>query len=319
LVVVLVQLLDCKYGKNKELRVIVLLDSSSNDFGIEEWKLAREVFEKFDDRQHDLRKYGFTFLTALIAADSLTKLVKDADDRIRLTVVGVTLLLTVALKLLDKNYELFMSATAMRAKILEVRLNLELTETISFRHEWDRFDRYVLGVYVLFAAVTGAVGTALLYPGVLFSALVLTFTGIAVIALVAIHLLKPNLERTVDWSFDRIMFTQGEKARIILTNLGNKPVSFDEEQVVWEVRKEGETGLAYSEKAPSEGIIVAAGGNYIWEFPKEKLDLESGIYRVFPGNVRQSKEKGTVWSRPMKRAIIISKPKPPEKPTQKDK
>lgn len=318
MVVVFVQPFDCRYGKNKNLKAKILLASPSNDFGIEEWKVARAVFEKFDDRQHDLRKYGFTFLSALIAADSLTKLVKDADERIRLTVVGVTLLLTVALKLLDKNYELFMAATAMRAKILEVRLNLELTETISYRHESDKFDRYVLAVYVLFAVVAGLVGAALLYPQVPFWWLAIAFTGIAIIGLVAIHLLKPNLKRAVDWSFDRIMFAEGEKVRITLTNLGSKPVSFDKDQKVWEVRKEGETEPIYTEKA-STRIVIAPGSNYSWEFPKEKPEPEPGIYRVFPGNVKESMEKGTLWSRPLKRAIIISKPKPPEKPTQKDK
>ncbi|MCL5949027.1 MAG: hypothetical protein M1490_00940, partial [Candidatus Bathyarchaeota archaeon] len=81
---------------------------TSSDYAIDEWKEARHVVEKFDDRQHDLRKYGFTFLSALIAVDSLTKLYSSVDDRIRIAVVGVTLLLTVALRLLDKSYSLFM-------------------------------------------------------------------------------------------------------------------------------------------------------------------------------------------------------------------
>lgn len=307
----------------------MLLASPSNDFGIDEWKLARQVFEKFDDRQHDLRKYGFTFLSALIAADSLTKLVMDADDRIRLSVVGITLLLTVALNLLDKNYELFMSAAAIRAKILEVRLNLELTETISFRHKWDKFDRYVLGVYVMFAAVAGLVGIVVLYPEVLLMGLAAAFTIIAVIAVLAIHRLKPNLKRVVDWSFDRITCAQGEKVRIVATNLSPSDYAiFVENTKAWEIRKEGdEHPFKPAMGKVSTKIEIPPGNNYSWELPTD--DFQPGIYRIFPyhatlstekdkSKVTPSTAKNTRWSAPLKRAILISKPKPPEKPPQKD-
>jgi hypothetical protein len=285
----------------------------SSDFGIDEWKSARQVFEKFDDRQHDLRKYGFTFLSALIAADSLTKLV-NADDRISLAVVGITLLLTVALSLLDRNYELYKKATAIRAKILEVRLNLELTETISYRYEMDRFSLYVLVVYAAFAIVAGLVGISVLYPKVLLLLLTAAFTVAAVIVLGLIHKLKPNLERSVDWSFDRVMCEQGEKVRIIATNLcGSDPVCFDIDKPAWEVWKDGETTKPVHTE-PSAGIVIGPGNNYSWELPT----LEPGIYRVFPYHVLESKRKGDKWIFPLERAIIISEPKPKVKPAPKD-
>jgi hypothetical protein len=42
--------------------------------------------------------------------------------------------------------------------------------------------------------------------------------------------------------------------------------------------------------------------------------LEPGIYRVFPSYVYVEESENTgLWDEPLKRAIIVSKPKPPEK------
>ena len=192
---------------------------ASNDYAFGEWKEARHVIEKFDDRQHDLRKYGFTFLSALIAADSLTKLFSGVDDRIRIAVISVTLLLTVALRILDKSYSLFMEAATVRAKILEVKLNLELTEGISYRYQKDKFHLYALMVYGSFAIVSGLVGILLMYPNFLLSVIVAVLVGISVTVILFVHRLTINLDNAIDWSFDRIECIMGEKIRIVATNL----------------------------------------------------------------------------------------------------
>lgn len=142
----------------------VKADDKAGDNGLDEWKAARDIFDKFDDRINDIRKFGFTFLSGLITADALTKLFNATDDRVRLGVVGITLLLTVALLVLDKNYQLFQFAAGIRAKVLETRLNLELTETIGFRSDMDKFKNYVLAVYLAFAAVAGASGNPRVLP-----------------------------------------------------------------------------------------------------------------------------------------------------------
>ncbi len=267
----------------------------SSGVGMEEWKSARDVFGKFDDRQHDLRKYGFTFLSALIAADSLTTLFKNTDDRIILTIIGITLLLTVALRLLDKTYELYMNATAIRAQILEVRLNMELTETISYRHETDKFDRYVLGVYMSFALVAGFVGFAVVFPHALLLFLILVFMIATFFFLAIIHRLTPNVEHLVDWSFDRTVCEEGEKVRIMATNLCKGDVFFEENKPVWAIHKEGQKEplriLPQPQNAPAGGIVIFGHNNYVWELPTDKLP--PGIYRVYPYHVMVNlKSKG---------------------------
>ena len=297
-----------KYSENNYDWDVPLAPSSS-DFGIDEWKNARELSKDVDGQQHDLRKYGFTFLSALIAADSLTKLFYDADERIILGVVGVTLLLTVALSLFDRRYELFKHAIAIRAKILEARLNLELTETIHYRSKMDNFEGYVFWIYATFAAVAGIVGVFVLYPRLYSSVLVALLTITAVIALYAICRIKPNLSGLVDWSLDRVCCKQGEKVRVTATNLcPDRTATYEANAIIWEIRKEGETETAFSKTTPVK-IVIPKDNNYSWELSTE--ELKPGIYRFFPSNPKEAKMEGLpegLWQKPLKRAIVISDP-----------
>ena len=280
---------------------------SPSDFGLDEWKSAREIFNEVDDHQHDLRKYGFTFLSTLIAADSLTTLFITAGDRVVFAVVGVTLILTVALSLFDRRYELFKHAVAIRAKILETRLNLELTETISYRSRMDNFEGYVFWIYATFATVAGIVGSIILFPKLNLLGIVI-ITGIAIIALIEINKIKPNLTGLVDWSLDRVSCKQGEKLRITATSLcPDISVSYGANETLWEIRKEGETKPAFSKTSPVE-IIIPKENNYSWELTTDKL--EPGIYRFFPSNPKGAESEGLpkgLWPKPLKRAIVISK------------
>jgi len=47
------------------------MNSKEENVNFKEWEVARNVLKEFDDRIHDLRKYGFSFLTALLAAEAL--------------------------------------------------------------------------------------------------------------------------------------------------------------------------------------------------------------------------------------------------------
>ncbi len=277
-------------------------DNKSGDNGLDEWKAARDVFDKFDDRISDLRKFGFTFLSGLIAADALTKLFNAPDDRIRLGVVGITLLLTVALMVLDKNYQLFQFAAGIRAKILETRLNLELTETIAFRSNMYKFKDYVLAIYLAFASVAGLVGILLFYPKVTWLSATIIFTVISAIFIYFINMRQPNTERQVDWSFDRTTCELGEKIRITVTNLCDNPVSFPTGNPLWAIRKEGKDTYLFSELNPA-GLTVLGQNNYTWEISTDNLD-GPGIYRVHPAFVEGNGVEG-LWQNPMKRAIIV--------------
>lgn len=283
--------------------------AQSSDFGLDEWKSARDDLEKFDDRQQDLRKYGITFLSALIAADALTKTYEQLAQ-LRLAVIGITLVLIIATYLLDKNYDLIKEAIEIRARILEVKTNLELVQTVSDRSNTDKFDRYVLWVYVLFAGVSGIVGVSVLYPDVVLSSIPIILFVVVTIIIVKIHAIQPDLTSIVDWSFDRTICEKGEKVIITVTNLcPNMPVTFEKNKPIWEIHKEGEPNpVIPAVTAPKEsGLTITACNNYSWELSTE--NLSPGIYRIYPYRIQEGELKGHRWAAPLRRAIIVSEPK----------
>lgn len=82
---------------------------------MKEWETARGVLKDYDERTHDLRKIGFSFITALLAAQSLLipNLVPGVassnalPEFVKLSVLLVTLLLIITLRLIEKMYQLF--------------------------------------------------------------------------------------------------------------------------------------------------------------------------------------------------------------------
>ncbi len=106
---------------------------------MKEWETARAVLAGFDTHLHDLRKYGFSLITAFLATNAIifqTKIFTiELTDNIKLAILGVTLLLIFTLSMIDQTYRVFLRAAADRAKILERSLNLHLTEVILNREK----------------------------------------------------------------------------------------------------------------------------------------------------------------------------------------
>ena len=123
------------------------------DIHLEEWKSARALLQFFDDKLHDLRKYGFSFVTALLSAEGIllsSDLARGAPVQAKFAVFFVTLMLILALHLIDKNYRVFEKAATTRALVLERKLNIELSEIITDRYRIEQVNGAVIGVYVLF-------------------------------------------------------------------------------------------------------------------------------------------------------------------------
>jgi hypothetical protein len=123
---------------------------------MQEWQTARDIISSFDDRLHDLRKYGFGFITALLAAEYL--LVPSGSTSpalpniIKLAVLLITLMLIVALHLMDRIYRILQSGAATRAIIVEKLLNLELTEVIGAKYRMGHVQRNVHYIYAAFTS-----------------------------------------------------------------------------------------------------------------------------------------------------------------------
>jgi hypothetical protein len=123
--------------------------TTSNDPSLTEWQAARDILDKFDERLHDLRKVGFSFITGLLTADTLFTI--EASGSWRLAALVATLFLIVPLDLVDRNYRVFQSAAAIRAQILERRNRMDLTQMIARMVETAHVGYFFEAVYVVFA------------------------------------------------------------------------------------------------------------------------------------------------------------------------
>ena len=262
---------------------------------LDEWKEARAVLARFDENLHDLRKYGFIFLAALLAADSVQALLK-LEENTRFALILITIAFIVTLRLLDHNYQRFQNAASIRARILETILNIELTETISERYKRNRLYWYIFSVYVGFVLIAGGLGAAILSAGYWFWLIVATGIGIGLILAFSLTLTVTLQHRKdlpeEDWIFDRVSCKQGEKVRITITSLGEKNVNFKRGHVVCEIKDE-EGNLIDTVEAKSE-VSIPSYGNHSWLWDTKKTEPDK-IYRVWPRG----------WGAPMKRSILV--------------
>lgn len=279
---------------------INLSTQPSHGNALEEWKESRAVLARFDENLHDLRKYGFIFLAALLAADSVQALLK-LEENTRFALILITIAFIVTLRLLDHNYQRFQNAASIRARILETILNIELTETISERYRSNKLYWHIFVVYIGFVLIAGGLGAAILSASYWSWVIAATGIGIGLISAFSITLTvnlqhRKNLPRE-DWIIDRLSCEQGDKVRITITNLDeNKNVNFESGHVVCEIRDE-EGNLVNTVEAGSK-VSIPGHGNHSWLWDTKKTEPDR-IYRVWPRG----------WGAPMKRSIVVYKHK----------
>ena len=129
--------------------------SADKDLAVTEWSASREVIAKLDDRITDLRKTGFTLVTALFAIGGLiSKFVGTSGTiltpPVQFAIILVTLVLIVTLFLMDDMYRSEQRAAEFRARVLETRLNLELTVTTTYLYQRAKMGKVIKWVYAAF-------------------------------------------------------------------------------------------------------------------------------------------------------------------------
>jgi len=270
----------------------------------DEWKTARETIGTYDDRIHDIRKYGISFITALLTAQSLlTASTTIFEDNVKIGILLVTLVLLVTLRQMERVYQLRQKAVALRAVILERALNIELTETITERSKSFHMTWRISLIYISFAVADFVLGLAVMkslaYKVALGDLTVLASSVIGLVGLEEIDLTWGDRGEEGDWTMDRLLCNDGRPLKITLTNMSpKKPIEFNAGDIAYVVR------LAVSEHGnmptprfdaimANEGITVKPGGDYTWYWPTEGKTL--GIYQVFPtvnkGNFPKKEEK----------------------------
>ena len=127
----------------------------SSDSTPPEWQAARDVVDAFDERLHDLRKYGFSFVTGLLSVDALFSSITVGW---KLAALLATLVLIVSLDLVDRNYRVFQTAATIDAQLLERRNEMNLTQTISRIYDNAHIKFFFQTVYILFTLATLLLG-----------------------------------------------------------------------------------------------------------------------------------------------------------------
>lgn len=285
-----------------------------------EWQTIRDLMKAFDDRIHDLRKYGISFITTLLTAQSLllpSSLVSNAinsniTDYVKLGILSITLVLVIALRQIERVYQLYQTAANLRGIIVERRLNIELGETMTDRSARFRMSDKITRIYVLFALADAGIGLFVLdspFYKLLLSALA---GGVSLwLWRIGKSQLTYKREAAEDWSFDRTECKQEQTVKITLTNLSqrkpqsaflklfhkrprNQSIEFAGGDLVCGIR------LALTESdvsGPSaiewirtgESVSIPPLDYYSWFLPI--MGKEPGIYEVYPTVDKETVEK----------------------------
>jgi hypothetical protein len=159
------------------------------DFHVLQWTESRKVIENLDGNLIDLRKYGFTIITSLLAATSIIYQVLPSGAIVtplmKFAVILANLGLIAALYAVDCFYQTIQRAAAHKAKLIEESLkdNFGLTAMIGIEYNVVKDWLFIELVYSGFAVVSALLGYAAL-TGDNSLRLLVPFAGIIVIAII---------------------------------------------------------------------------------------------------------------------------------------
>ncbi|MCI4319780.1 MAG: hypothetical protein L3K23_06590 [Thermoplasmata archaeon] len=135
----------------------------------DEWKEARNVINNCDSQVSDIRKYGLSFVSGLLAAQGLIEFpLKSASqvvpDSVKLSILIASYLLIVGIFDLDRKARNTQRAAAHRACMLEGRsgLQLGLTQLISKSYGSEAAVTSADVLYLVFVGATTILGLAVL-------------------------------------------------------------------------------------------------------------------------------------------------------------
>lgn len=306
---------------------------------MEEWKEVRGVLEAFDDRIHDLRKYGFTLITGLLAIQGFllpsiptgapSEVITTTDKfdangiltertienvtttdpyrgpsvqglpyEVKIAILAVTAVLVVALRWLDSNYRGLQRGAALRGKVIERFLNLEVTDEIATRYEAEKLGKQILVLFYAFEAATVLLAFFLLPNFVaeevewdwngLNEKLILILTLSLVGEVIYSHrFVNPDKLRgplPTEWALDRIQCKQGDPIRIMMTNIQendrilNVPTPQNPIRI-WDVLNDrGESVITGPHPGEmSRSARVETNQSYVWMFTAH---FAPGLYRI---------------------------------------
>ncbi len=159
----------------------------------EEWKEARRQITGLDDTLAGLRKYGFTFITALLAADSILgqatiNAAVIISPEVKFAVFLSILVLVAGLYATDNFYGVVQKGAAARAREIENHFGKGgLTGTISKFYAQRFLWLYIEFLYVTFALASEVLAVIVLYPSPLLLTLMTFATMTTLLFIYRLH------------------------------------------------------------------------------------------------------------------------------------
>jgi len=239
-----------------------------------EWTAARATVERFDGYLNDLRKYGFTLVTGLLAVTGYlsSSPATALSPSVKLGVSAAILVLVVTLSILDSLYSSFQRGAVTRAQILEGFLNIDLTSAIAYYVAAGRFRSHFLWVYAAFATSTFVLGASVLWGDPLQLLVMMVAYAIALVLIVVFG--SDAHVGMVDWSVDQKLITAGAPIRVTFTNLipDERRAQFQVECEVFDI-----FGKRIETLGSTEYLFPFMGTrDWLWQ----KTDVAPGLYEV---------------------------------------
>lgn len=250
-----------------------------------EWQTTRELLFRLDRLVHDIRRYGFSFVAALLTAQAILIPSSQLTSWGKTAVLIITLILILAIAFFEKYYHLLQEAAAQRALILELELNLGLTGTIQDQFNTENIRKYEIFIYFSLIAGTVILGWFVLdlLPADILS-------GVALVICYFITRLKPmkNQEwKGLDWCISPIQCKKGDFVEIYVINLEKTRVYFSKEKpIAWKITDQNYNPI-YEEVGPT--IELKQYHTYKWFW--DTKNVAPGVYRVFPYGMEKDLRK----------------------------
>jgi len=286
-----------------------MVESSENQgYTSQEWSLARSLITWYEDKIHDLRKYGFSLVAALLTASALTTLLSNnLAESARGVLIILICALLIAVFLFDRNYQFYQQVAARRAKILESEMNIKLSEEIAVWYYKQKMYVIMSVLYIIFIWITCALGfyitpTYWQYIAGAGATLIICVFSVydhyypqkvgqiykKIVSKESIESHKHILGEYIgDWAIDKISCKSGETIKFTLTNTGGsvnpskKEIIFDKDAVVLYLIDD----LGNRTDIPANSnVTIPPNFNYSWVWPTIKNE-DSRIYTVHPSDL----------------------------------
>jgi len=262
----------------------VIATSPPKEEVLEEWKAAQDILKQFDEYHHDIRKYGFSFVTALLTVDAL---LGSVEEKFKLAALTGTMALIVVLYVIDRNYKVFLVAANLRATLLERRSSPELAQTITRLYESGRVG---LAFSLVYAGLVSA--TALLGLLVVSHLRLLEFLGAAYfVSLLSMELIRRWVNPRPFVYFDIDGFTYKKKTPIlaVVTNFdprkqgSRRSITLANRKEAWAIYRESDAEMAHPichSRLEKKDIQIAPNSDYRWQINTGVKGLRAGLYRI---------------------------------------